>query len=145
MPNMLLVMVQPDISDPHWPTHLDWRVPVNDEHTFSFIASRLNPKTGKTGTRGRPKAPPGPDTLAMVDAILGGEARIQDVDPDTPNAFIIQDNVAIAGLGRIADRTNERLGRADAPVNLLRKLWRREFDCSTAAGDSRRGGSPPNP
>ncbi len=43
-------------------------------------------------------------------------------------------NSTQVGQGRIRDRTHERLGRNDAKVLLLRKLWRREL---TALADGR--------
>jgi 5,5'-dehydrodivanillate O-demethylase len=39
----------------------------------------------------------------------------------------VQDYVAQVGQGAIADRTNERLGRSDKVVLLMRKLWLREL------------------
>ncbi|HLH95324.1 MAG TPA: Rieske 2Fe-2S domain-containing protein [Xanthobacteraceae bacterium] len=39
----------------------------------------------------------------------------------------LQDTVICVGQGAIADRRSERLGRSDAAVILLRKIWRREL------------------
>ena len=39
----------------------------------------------------------------------------------------IEDIVAQAGQGTIADRVHERLGRTDVGVILMRKLWTREL------------------
>jgi hypothetical protein len=39
----------------------------------------------------------------------------------------LQDDVAQLGQGRIADRSRDRPGLADAGVIALRKLWRREL------------------
>ena len=39
----------------------------------------------------------------------------------------LQDTVMCAGQGAIADRSVDRLGRSDAAVILLRKIWRREL------------------
>src|SRR6185295_10617628 len=39
----------------------------------------------------------------------------------------LQDTVMCAGQGTIADRSADRLGRSDAAVILLRKIWRREL------------------
>ena len=46
---------------------------------------------------------------------------------DRPDIVNIQDHVVLEGQGVIADRTNERLGRSDVAVILLRKLWTREL------------------
>ena len=37
------------------------------------------------------------------------------------------DEVGQGGQGAIADRNNERLGRSDIAVILLRKIWQREL------------------
>ena len=69
-----------------------------------------------------------PPVQETVDAILASRMRIQDVDPDHPMLFNIQDNVAIAGQGRVYDdRETERLGRSDVAIILLRKLYEREI------------------
>ena len=39
----------------------------------------------------------------------------------------MQDNVALAGQGRIVDRSLDRLGQSDRGITLLRKLWDREL------------------
>jgi 5,5'-dehydrodivanillate O-demethylase len=39
----------------------------------------------------------------------------------------LQDTVMCVGQGAIADRSSERLGRSDAAVILLRKIWQREL------------------
>jgi 5,5'-dehydrodivanillate O-demethylase len=39
----------------------------------------------------------------------------------------LQDTVICVGQGAIADRNAERLGRSDAAVILLRKIWKREL------------------
>src|SRR5262249_1055590 len=39
----------------------------------------------------------------------------------------LQDTVICVGQGAIADRSAERLGRSDAAVILLRKIWKREL------------------
>ncbi|MGH7032660.1 MAG: hypothetical protein ACREFL_02890, partial [Stellaceae bacterium] len=41
--------------------------------------------------------------------------------------FMVQDNVALAGQGRIVDRTKDRLGQSDKGIILLRRLWQREL------------------
>jgi 5,5'-dehydrodivanillate O-demethylase len=40
---------------------------------------------------------------------------------------MVEDEIAQTGQGKIPDRTEERLGRSDAGVILLRKIWEREL------------------
>jgi 5,5'-dehydrodivanillate O-demethylase len=58
--------------------------------------------------------------------ILAGKARVTDYI-DHPQSAHIEDMVAQAGQARIQDRGNERLGRTDVGVILMRKLWSREL------------------
>ena len=44
-----------------------------------------------------------------------------------PGLINIQDIVAQVGQGRLVDRAEDRLGRSDVMVILLRKLWEREL------------------
>jgi 5,5'-dehydrodivanillate O-demethylase len=49
------------------------------------------------------------------------------LDPGYRGLFNVQDNVALAGQGRIVDRSLDRLGASDKGVILLRQLWEREM------------------
>ena len=40
---------------------------------------------------------------------------------------MVQDNVALAGQGRIVDRSKDWLGQSDKGIILLRRLWQREL------------------
>ena len=44
---------------------------------------------------------------------------------ERPDIVNIQDHVAQEGQGTIADRINERLGRSDVAIILLRQIWQR--------------------
>ena len=57
---------------------------------------------------------------------------------DHPEIVGIQDDVAQLGQGAIADRENEYLGRSDAGIVLLRKLWLRELDALAEGGRTKR-------
>ena len=50
-----------------------------------------------------------------------------DVDRTRVDLVRLQDDIAQIGQGRFADRSAERLGRADVGVVLTRRLWRREL------------------
>ena len=60
------------------------------------------------------------------DAVLAGEIRIEDI-ADRTHIESIQDYVVQVGQGSIENRRAERLGRTDASVALLRRIWRREL------------------
>ena len=60
-------------------------------------------------------------------AVRRGEIQLDDLK-DHPDIVGIQDDVAQLGQGIIADREHEYLGRSDAGIILLRKLWLRELD-----------------
>ena len=42
--------------------------------------------------------------------------------------FALEDHVAQVGMGRLADRENERLGESDKGVVQVRRMWRRYLD-----------------
>jgi hypothetical protein len=73
-----------------------------------------------------------------VDAILAGNIHVDEVAyPErarhsiqltATERFWVQDHVAMMGQGTRWDRKNEHLGREDAAVILMRRLWERELD-----------------
>ena len=123
MPNTMMVITPGRAKRPEWLLHLAWRVPVNDEEMVSFI---INARKGGGGGM-RPRAKADPDPMQLTQDILDGRMRVQDLDPEYPGLFNVQDNVALAGQGRIVDRSRERLGQSDKGIILLRKLWEREM------------------
>jgi hypothetical protein len=124
MPNCNLLVVPPSNAGDHWAAHLTWRVPVTDELTMSYAVERRAPVKPRSGdASGKAFAPAEP----IIKAIFDGTMRMRDVDPDHPALFNIQDTVAMSGQGPIYDRENERLGRADIGIILLRKIYRREL------------------
>ena len=78
---------------------------------------------------------------ALVEAGLAGKIHIDEIGyPERATheirladieRFWVQDNVAMLGQGVQWDRKNEHLGREDAAVILMRKLWARELDALT--------------
>lgn len=123
MPNTMMVITPGRPARPAWMLHLAWRVPVDDEEMMSFIISAK--KGGGEGLVRRQH--PEPDPMYFTMEILEGRMRVQDLDPDYAGLFNVQDNVALAGQGRIVDRSRERLGQSDKGIILLRKLWEREM------------------
>jgi 5,5'-dehydrodivanillate O-demethylase len=122
MPNTTLIVVPPSNADDMWAVHLAFRVPVTDDKTQSFVVGRRKPRPQTVADKTFPTVD------EIVDAVLDGRMRMKDVDPRHPMLFNIQDNVALAGQGAVYDdRDSERLGRSDAAVILLRKLYEREL------------------
>lgn len=132
MPNINFFKGTPNENGLDWVEHLSWRVPVDDESCASYVV-QLTHVTGKAAEeyRERRKRKVG-KALASASAtmlgprVLEGSLRIDDVEDRT---FIVnlQDYVAQVGQGAIADRSDERLGRSDRVVVLLRKIWLREL------------------
>jgi 5,5'-dehydrodivanillate O-demethylase len=130
MPNCNLLVVPPSNADDHWAAHLTWRVPVTDELTMSYSVERREPmKARASDSSGKAFAP----AEQIIKAIFDGTMRMRDVDPNHPALFNIQDTVAMAGQGPVYDRENERLGRSDIGIILLRKIYHREL-AKLAAG-----------
>jgi 5,5'-dehydrodivanillate O-demethylase oxygenase subunit len=130
MPNVLFIPAQALGNRGVCVDFLAWRVPVEDAQHLTFNVT-LAHVTGDAAEayRARRRAPADQTAAVAVEvgeAVLRGEQRVQDLI-DHPLLVNIQDTVAQLGQGTIADRTRERLGRSDAAVILLRKLWAREL------------------
>jgi 5,5'-dehydrodivanillate O-demethylase len=123
MPNTMMVFTPGRPSRPRWMLHLAWRVPVDDENMMSFIVTAEKGAGG--GLKRREHVTPDPNEITRE--VLAGRMRVQDLDPDYPGLFNVQDNVALAGQGAIVDRSVEQLGRSDEGIHLLRKLWSRDM------------------
>jgi hypothetical protein len=66
--------------------------------------------------------------VEYAQAILAGTLLFSDLDQSDKRLLInVQDHVAILGQGTITNRANERLGRSDSGVALLRRIWAREL------------------
>ena len=130
MPNMLHIKSSPDEVGGGWSDALAWRVPIDDESHVSFnvnvmhlsgdAARRYEERQRERGATG---ASPVNDLAARI---LAGEMHVDDLG-QPPYIVGVQDTVAQVGQGAIADRADERLGRSDAVVILLRNIWKREL------------------
>ncbi len=116
MPTLIHLKVFPHDGSGRWRTLVSWKVPIDDEHYHSFVLNAPDPSPGD------------PEDIRVGQAILAGQRRLH-VDDIGPRAkrINLQDFVAQAGQGVIADREHERLGRSDRAVILLRKIWEREM------------------
>jgi len=63
--------------------------------------------------------------LGLAQDVMDGKVRFADIDH--PDRVRVQDFAVQAGQGRIADRTNERLGRSDTAIILWRRMLEREL------------------
>jgi len=131
MPNIFHMHALPTDPEAGWREFLFWWVPVDDEHHIQFGVSRMG-VTGEAAGRYQERrqarlAQMDLDHNALCNAILAGKLRLDEVDPKRTDIVRLQDDVAQVGQGRIADREHERLGRADAGVIMIRKLWAREL------------------
>jgi 5,5'-dehydrodivanillate O-demethylase len=111
-----------------------WRVPIDDLSHNSFNI-HLHHLTGEAAELYRARqAKKSGDHRPVADlgaAVRRGEISIEELK-DHPDIIGIQDDVAQLGQGAIADREHEYLGRSDAGILLLRKIWLRELDALAA-------------
>ena len=132
MPNSLLLRIPADTDETDWRDLLAWRVPIDDVTHRGYLVQFVH-VTGDDARRyqeaaaeRRAQVAALPPAVDIANAVLAGQLRTQDV-PDRLDVVGIQDYVAQAGQGAIADRQHERLGREDVAILLLRKLWQREL------------------
>lgn len=116
-----------------WVDRLFWYVPVDDEHCVTFVLDYL-PLTGKAARdyqkrQEKAKAAMTVSPNELAGDILKGKARIKNIDKGTSTYYLfwVEDYLSLVGQGAIADRSNERLGRTDVAIILLRKIWEREL------------------
>jgi 5,5'-dehydrodivanillate O-demethylase len=132
MPNINYLKDPPKENSRGWVEHLSWRVPVDDENCASYVI-QLAHVTGADAEEYRErrkrkleKARTTASATMLGPRVLEGSLRIDDIEDRT---FIVnlQDYVAQVGQGTIADRSDERLGRSDRVVLLMRKIYLREL------------------
>jgi len=75
----------------------------------------------------------------IAEPVLRGEKTLADVFQNDEHPFmaVIEDMAAQPGQGRSVDRSEERLGRSDKGVIMLRKLWARELQSFAETGSSK--------
>ena len=127
MPNISMVDLPPSPAHRYWTITVSWRVPVDDESMMTYaIRLRGGAKAADAGKRHGERAIE-PSPLQVTEDVLAGKLRIQDLDPNYPGLFQVQDNVALAGQGRITDRSQDWLGQSDRGIILLRRIYEREL------------------
>jgi 5,5'-dehydrodivanillate O-demethylase len=142
MPNALFIASSP-AEGSGWSEHLAWRVPVDDACHRSFQAVLVH-LTGEAAERYAKKRDARAAELRQLEPardvarkLLAGEITWAEVG-QRPDIVNIQDNVAQAGQGVIADREHEHLGRSDVVLIMFRQMWRRELKALAEGGHLKR-------
>jgi 5,5'-dehydrodivanillate O-demethylase len=118
---------------PFWFKALFWYVPIDDTSHYHFLIMVYHTKR-----RDRPEATP---IHEEIEAILAGHKTWADV-ANHPNIIRIQDGVSICGQGRIEDRSREQLGRSDAALVMLRRMWRSQLEALAESQPLKEFGTP---
>ena len=107
-------------------------VPVDDERSVWFLAAHVQVSPEQRGAyleareKHRQRLAEARPVSDVAADILAGRMSVADA-LGHPAMAMLEDRVAQAGQGVIADREHERLGRSDAVLILWRKLWTREM------------------
>jgi 5,5'-dehydrodivanillate O-demethylase oxygenase subunit len=113
-----------------------WNTPIDDEHTVRMFILSTPPQSPEVEARLRAfYAEHGDYNPADErEALLGSTAYRPDLKINLTSA---QDYIAQRGQGTIADRTRETLGRSDAGIALLRRIYQREIDLLRSGAPSK--------
>ncbi len=113
--------------------HLAWRVPIDDNTHRSFNV-RLAEVTGERARQFRESLQSSHEILAtfpsrqsVLDSIYRGDIHINEVDEARPDIIGMQDTVTMEMQRPISRREPDRLGKSDAAVILLRRIYMREI------------------
>ncbi len=131
MPNIFYMTALPNDPEIGWQESLFWWVPIEDDRHMQFSIHRI-PATGAAATRIRDRRQKRRSEIDLAHQtvcqdVLDGRVALSQVDRRRVDLVRLQDDIAQIGQGRIADRSNERLGRADVGVIAIRRLWSREL------------------
>jgi 5,5'-dehydrodivanillate O-demethylase len=137
MPNLYYMTALPTDPEIGFQESLFWWVPIDDGRHMQFSLHRV-PATGETGRRIRERRQQRRSEIDLAhqrvcDDVLKGRTTLAEIDKRRVDLVRLQDDIAQLGQGRTADRTSERLGRADVGVIAIRKIWAREL-AALAAG-----------
>ena len=132
MPNIqLLKLPSLDPVETEWRDFISWRVPIDDEHYASFNLMYIHvPDADRPGffaRRDERRAKATAVSQQWIEPILSGSTTIDAVRDTLIDVVRLQDDVVLSGQGAIPDRGQERLGRSDVGIILLRKIWAREL------------------
>jgi 5,5'-dehydrodivanillate O-demethylase len=126
MPNIGVIAVPPVGDEIDWAILVVWRVPVDDYSNRSFNVRRARKKPGAPI---KPVVDRSAEQVAVSLDILAGRRKLEEISQNDRELLVpVQDNLALIGQGAIADRGEaENLGRSDAGIIALRRLWRTEL------------------
>jgi 5,5'-dehydrodivanillate O-demethylase len=131
MPNIYHTHAVPDDPEVKYRHFIAWWVPIDDDRHIQFTLSQQPanaPGTpGYQARRAERRARMTQDREPVARAILAGKQRLEDVDASHLGLIFLQDDVAQIGVGPVATRPPERLGRGDVGLILQRKIWTREL------------------
>lgn len=115
------------LDDP-WIDITAWRVPIDNESTVRFIVYAVPRGDGESQRKviKRLEGVGDYDPADHHDELF--KEGIYPTDDPILKLTNAQDYVAIVGQGAIADRANEWLGKSDAGIVMLRKIFDRELD-----------------
>jgi 5,5'-dehydrodivanillate O-demethylase oxygenase subunit len=105
--------------------------PVDDETNMWFITNLVG-VTGEAAVayqaarqRYLERQAAAGSSLDLAQQVMDGKVRFADIDH--PDRVRVQDFAVQAGQGKIADRSNEYLGRSDTAIILWRRMIEREL------------------
>ena len=130
MPTTALVTIYDRIAG-HIP-HVSYRIPVDDRSHVSFTADLIDADDAtweayQAARRERQRTLAAlPPYREVIERVLAGEWHLDDM-LDRPDIVNLQDDVALAAQPPVGERPSDRLGRSDAQVIVLRKVWAREM------------------
>jgi 5,5'-dehydrodivanillate O-demethylase len=132
MPNVFHVRGVPDDPEVMYREFIAWWVPHDDDRHTQFTVA-MQPKHSEVTPRyqqrrAEKRARQDLDREAIARKLLDGSMTWADVDPARVGVLFLQDDVAQMGVGPVATRQQEHLGRSDAALILQRKLWVRDLD-----------------
>jgi 5,5'-dehydrodivanillate O-demethylase len=132
MPNILHSRGPKNDPDVDSREFVGWWVPIDDERHTQFTVVIVRGKTREALERYLERqralrAQRDLDRETLMGAVLAGAVGIDEIDERRVHLLFLQDDVAQAGCGLIHERPPERLGRSDAGVIAVRKLWVREL------------------
>jgi nitrite reductase/ring-hydroxylating ferredoxin subunit len=123
-PNLVHLTVSP-AGEPMAMPMFVWTVPHDDERSMVLTATAVPRLHAERLHEAR--LPVGaPMATADAHGLLSGARRPQTVTEE--------DYVALVGQGVVADRAGERLGRSDAGVVAMRRLWQRALRFASGPG-----------
>ena len=132
MPNIYHARGVPDDPEVKYREFIAWWVPHDDDRHTQFTVS-IQPKHSEVTPRYQRRRAEkivnhDLDREEVARNLLEGRWTWAEVDKRRVATIFLQDDVAQMGVGPVATRQQEHLGRGDVGLILQRKLWVRELD-----------------